>query len=192
MTSQVELLNAAVRVREREAEEARRVPPPPTPAQIAARVEREAARLVRERADAVYAEYGRSAPLRNDGESVLAYRLRIVNDLKPNSSKAHLEISRGIDSTSLAPVEQEVYADAMANRWHPADLKPGQMREVVKVDPLGREIHEFVSGAGSRGLFKQVYGEFIGPTQLGVICVAEPDGKGGQRFVETPVPYLPA
>jgi hypothetical protein len=192
MTSQVELLNAAVRLREREAEEAHRVPPPPTPAQIAARVEREAAHLVHTRAESVFNEYGRSAPLRNDGESILQYRLRIVNELKPNSSKAHLEISRGIDAASLAPIEREIYSDAAQNRWHPVDLKPGQMREVVKIDPLGREVHEFVSGAGSRGLFKQVYGEFIGPTQLGVICVAEPDGKGGQRFVPTPVPYLPA
>jgi len=180
-------------LREREAEEAHRVPPPLTPAQIAARVEREAAHLVRGRADAVFMQYGRSAPLRDDGESILQYRLRLANALKPNSSKAHFEISRGIDSTSLAPIEQEIYSDALANWRTPADLAPNQMREIIKIDGAGRAIHEFVFGKGSRGLFRQVFGEFVAPPllQVGDIRVAEPDGKGGQRFVETPVPYMP-
>lgn len=37
------------------------------------------------------------------------------------------------------------------------------MREIVKTDETGRRISEFVSGRGSKGMFKQVFGMFIAP-----------------------------
>lgn len=163
MDDHIAALNANVRAREakqRRAEQAaaKAVPTAQERADAAARHEREA---IRAAADRVFSEYGREVPKPFTDESPLSFRRRIVEELLPESRHAGRTISKTIDSASLDRIEIETYADALRNRWTPSDLAPGQMREVVKIDAQKRQVHEFVSGKGSRGLFAQVYGHCL-------------------------------
>ncbi|OTP74449.1 hypothetical protein PAMC26510_16545 [Caballeronia sordidicola] len=133
--------------------------------------------MVRDRARSVFAEYGRPVPLRDVGEDILAYRKKIVRALQPETTSYADRDVRSVPAELFSPIEQKVYQEATANRWHPSDLKPDQMREVVKLDKAGRKVSEFVTGRGSKGFFKEIYAEHIAPGVISAIHQFDADGN---------------
>ncbi|QIN63121.1 hypothetical protein SBC1_31450 [Caballeronia sp. SBC1] len=157
-------VNAQIRTREAELLRAEKaVPAQPTKAELAERAAKQECQAVCARADAIFKEYGRAAPLPIADESALAYRIRVIDELKVNTRFADKQLSRTTDRASLDVIEGQAYADAWANRQSPLDVPAGVLREIVKTDETGRRISEFVSGRGSKGMFKQVFGMFIAP-----------------------------
>lgn len=117
----------------------------------------------RDRAQKVLNEYGDIAPKPVMGENSADYRRRVLAVLAPNTRYASNDV-RTVPSDVLDRVEAIVYADALENRWHPADLKPGQMRKVTKLDATGRRVEEFVTGKGTgpeASVFKKIYATSI-------------------------------
>jgi hypothetical protein len=146
----------------------------PSDAEIRRGVELEAVRLVRDRAKPVFAEYGRPVPHRNDSEDILSFRKRLVRELQPETVTYADRDVRSVPADLFSPIEQQIYREAAANRWHPSDLKPNEMREVVKLDDAGRKVSEFVTGKGTgfphgTSVFKQVYGHCIAPAAQSAI-----------------------
>ena len=134
-------------------------------------------------ADSVLREFGKTAAKHIEPrgtESAHAYRIRVAQTLAGETKKyRHTEISPTIDPASLAEVEAQIYADAFKQSRHPLDLKPGEFREIKKVDNAGRVVSEFVTGEG--GAFRALYAGCFRPTQVGNLIV---DGK------ETPIPNM--
>lgn len=154
-------VNAAIRTREADQLRAEKMTPqPPTQAELAERAAQQECQAVRTRADAIFREFGRAAPLPIADEDPLKYRLRVIDELKPNTRFAGKQLSPTTDRASLDLIEGQAYADAWANRQSPADVPAGVLREIVKTDEAGRRYSEFVSGRGSKGMFHQVFGMF--------------------------------
>lgn len=114
----------------------------------------------RARAQKVLNEYGDVAPKPIMGEKSVDYRRRALEVLAPNTRFASNDI-QSVPSDALDRVEATAYADALANRWHPADLKAGEWREVIKEDAVGRQVSEIVTGRGTgpeASVFREMYG----------------------------------
>jgi 8-oxo-dGTP pyrophosphatase MutT (NUDIX family) len=95
------------------------------------------------RADSVYSAHGDSAPRRLNGETLMAYRVRLAGKMSDHSSQW-----KGINLASLpAPVfdiaEAKIYADASDAAIHPVGLAAGTLREVAKRQRGGHEVSEF-------------------------------------------------
>jgi hypothetical protein len=179
-TLDIAVMNAAVRQREIEASKPVAPPPAPTKRDLATQAEQSAIRSAQARADAVLAEYGRSAPLPVGDEALFSYRQRLLNETRGAMKLRPIHLT-GWDDGSDETAETCVYVDAMRNAKDPHDLPVGQVREIIKMDRSGRAIHEFVGR--SQGTFKTVFGHCIAtPMGFGAPCV------GG---VEQPLPYLP-
>ena len=99
-----------------------------------------------EKADAAFSAFGDSAPPPMAGESLLDYRLRLLGKLQDHSpvwkGRELGRIARA-DATLVDVAEQQIYADAVRAADQPADLKPGEMREVVRRDAAGRPVSTF-------------------------------------------------
>jgi len=101
------------------------------------------------RADEVYSAHGDSAPRPLNGEDVLAYRKRLAAKMRDHSAQW-----KGVDLNVLpeqvfAIAEEKIYADAMDSALHPVDIPAGGLREIVKHDPAGRKMSEFVGHPGA-------------------------------------------
>lgn len=101
------------------------------------------------RADTVYSAFGDSAPRPLNGEDVLAYRKRLAVKIRDHSAQW-----KGVDLNVLpenvfAIAEDKIYADAMDSAIHPVDVPAGGLREIVKHDPAGRKMSEFVGHPGA-------------------------------------------
>ena len=87
------------------------------------------------RADAVYSELGMRAPRWLSNESADGYRRRLLSDLAQFSRWRDAKISV-LPASALAPIEQQVWADAQAVAANPTqgDLRnPEQLRRVEVV-----------------------------------------------------------
>lgn len=100
------------------------------------------------RADSVFQQFGKFAPRPLDGESLLAYRRRLAHALQPFSDRwKDVNLVALADEAAFGIMEGQVYADAAHAANHPTDLKPGQLREIVRVDPsTGTRMITFVGG----------------------------------------------
>lgn len=96
------------------------------------------------KADSVYSAFGSRAPRSLRGESLSAYRTRLLNGLKKHSAEwSNVNIAK-LDSAVLDIAEAKIYADSMEAAMRPVDLPAGQLREIIKADATGRRISEFV------------------------------------------------
>jgi hypothetical protein len=178
-------VNAAIRTAEADQLRAEKaVPQQPTKTDLAERAARQECQAVRARADAIFREYGKQAPLPITDEDPLKYRVRVVRELQPNTRHAGREISPTIDRASLDLIEGQAYADAWSNRTSPLDVPANVLREIVKTDEAGRRYSEFVSGRGSKHMFKQVFGMFVAPP----MAFGTPCQHPSQGVVPVPTP----
>jgi hypothetical protein len=98
------------------------------------------------RADAAYQAFGTRAPAPLVGETLRDYRLRLLRDHQAHSARwKGVDLRALLDDAALKNVEGDIYADAIVASRSPTDLSPGQLREVVKTDPVtGQRTIEFV------------------------------------------------
>ena len=98
------------------------------------------------RADAVYSAYGNSAPRPLQGESLLQYRRRLLNDLKQYSEdwkNSDLRVV-AVDEASLAIAERQIFAAADAAVRNPASVPIGILREIKNRNDAGHTMTTFV------------------------------------------------
>lgn len=99
------------------------------------------------RADAAYQAFGQRAPAAMPGETVGRYAVRLARGMQKHSKRwAKVDLARiSVDPTAFDVVKTDIYADAIAASSTPDDLKPGQLREIVKVNPsTGQRMSTFV------------------------------------------------
>lgn len=122
---------------------AARLAPPPE-ADLAALADAQA------RADSVAAAFGDSAPRPLNGESVLAYRKRLVGRYKQHSDAwKGVDLAAVSDAAMLDVVERQVYADAMTAARHPTVSADEGLREVRTVSDAGHRVTTFVGNMSS-------------------------------------------
>lgn len=96
------------------------------------------------RADRSYSLHGLNAPRPMEGETPIAYRRRLVGQLKKHSADyKEIDIAKIDDEKILAIVEKRVYADAEMAARKPVDLGAGELRKVQRIDEVGRRITEY-------------------------------------------------
>ena len=105
--------------------------------------ERDAIAAAQSRADSVFSMFGDRAPLPAAGERPIAYRKRLLRNLQRHSDRFKNSRFDALDAATLAPVEDQVYADAVA-----ASSRPDAARRMTLVphhatDIAGRRITTF-------------------------------------------------
>lgn len=86
-------------------------------------------------ADHVFQAFGDSAPRPLDGETTPAYRRRLATKLKVHSTTwKDVPLEAFADDASFAPVQRQIYSEAMLSSRKPSDLKDGELRAVVRND----------------------------------------------------------
>ena len=96
------------------------------------------------KADSVYSAFGKSASRPLSGESLTAYRKRMVRGLQAHSDEMkNVNINSIKDEAMLSVVEKRVYADAIAASRGTGAIAKGQLIELHKKDRAGRTITEF-------------------------------------------------
>ena len=96
------------------------------------------------KADSVYSAFGKSASRPLSGESLTAYRKRMVRGLQAHSDEMkNVNINAIKDEAMLTVVEKRVYADAIAASRGTGAIAKGQLIELHKKDRAGRTITEF-------------------------------------------------
>jgi broad specificity phosphatase PhoE len=107
------------------------------------------------KADSVYSAFGKSASRPLQGESLMAYRKRMVRGLQAHSDEMkNVNINSIKDEAMLSIVEKRVYADAVVASRGTGAIGKGQLIELHKTDRAGRTITEF------RGDMEAWLGEF--------------------------------
>ena len=104
------------------------------------------------RADAVYSVFGKSAPRFMQGESHLAYRLRLAGEMKshsPDWKDVDLSKLAVADSNALAIAETRIYADALAAAMHPTSVPANELRCVTTRDQAGHSINTWYGRPGT-------------------------------------------
>jgi len=117
---------------------------------------------IQSRADTVENAFGGRASGPVPGETPVAYRKRLAAKFKTHSKTWGGADVGAMDEAILAIAESQIYADALAAASSPADVPAGTLREVIKIDRVGRKISEFV-GAKSAWM-----DQFKSPAQLQV------------------------
>jgi broad specificity phosphatase PhoE len=111
------------------------------------------------KADSVYSAFGKSASRPLQGESLTAYRKRMLRGLQAHSDEMkNVNINSIKDDAMLSVVEKRVYADALAASRGTGAIAKGQLIELHKKDRAGRTITEF------RGDMEAWLGDFKLPT----------------------------
>jgi hypothetical protein len=87
------------------------------------------------RADAVFNGFGQRAPRPLEGEALVDYRKRLATKLKGYSPAWKSVKFSQLPEEAFSIAETQVYADAALAASNPADLNPGELREVMKIDP---------------------------------------------------------
>ncbi len=96
------------------------------------------------RADKVFQAFGDSAARYMAGESLTAYRQRLLSKLKKHSKAwAKADLYRLRDPAALAIAENQIFFDAAEYARSPASVPQGVVREVKERDQSGREIIRF-------------------------------------------------
>jgi hypothetical protein len=100
---------------------------------------------VQERAERVAQAFGDSqgAPRWLQGETLDQYRRRMANKFRQHSLAWKDIDLTPFSGNALAPVEAQVYADAMHAAMHPTSVEGAPLREMVKKDATGRLIRDF-------------------------------------------------
>ena len=107
------------------------------------------------KADSVYSAFGKSASRPLQGESLMAYRKRMVRGLQAHSDEMkNVNINAIKDEAMLSIVEKRIYADAVTASRGNGAIGKGQLIELHKTDRAGRTITEF------RGDMEAWLGEF--------------------------------
>jgi 8-oxo-dGTP pyrophosphatase MutT (NUDIX family) len=97
------------------------------------------------KADRIYTMHGKRAPRSLDGETLIAYRRRLANELKEHSPAwKSIDLKVIADDAAFANVETTIYADAEQAGLHPVSDDADFLREIVREDVTGRRISEFV------------------------------------------------
>jgi hypothetical protein len=96
------------------------------------------------RAETVFRAFGDSTPAPMLGETVTAYRKRLVGKMKDHSP-AWKPVDMSVIADSMIDlVEQQVYADASVAARNPVSVAGGGLREIKRTSPGGHQISEFV------------------------------------------------
>jgi len=96
------------------------------------------------KADSVYSAFGKSASRPLQGESLTAYRKRMLRGLQAHSDEMKtVNINSIKDEAMLAIVEKRVYADALAASRGTGSIAKGQLIALHKKDQAGRTITEY-------------------------------------------------
>ena len=97
------------------------------------------------RADAVYMGLGNRAPAPMTGETVLAYRTRLLRGVQKHSPDwKQIDLIR-VSPDVLDVAQSKIYADAQIAARNPDDVPAGTLREINKVDPAtGQRMTTFV------------------------------------------------
>ncbi len=94
------------------------------------------------RADGVARLFGQRALPPLPGESPLRYRQRLATALQKHSPRFASARLDGLDSATLAGIENEIYSDA-SGAAHRGDDLPGRLVPVQEIDVAGRQITRF-------------------------------------------------
>ena len=114
--------------------------------------ERIALAEIQSRADSVAQQFGKRATPPLLGETVRDYAQRMVRIYQAYSAKWKDVDLSGVTQLVFDNIAKEVYADAEIAARKPLDLKPGQLREIQKIDPVtGMRTTEFVGAAAFFG-----------------------------------------
>lgn len=102
------------------------------------------------KADSVYAAFGKSASRPLKGESLAAYRTRLMRGLQ-GYSDAYKEVNlRSIkDDALLSLAEKQIFADAALAARNALHIPAGQLIETTRQDRAGRTISEFKGAIGA-------------------------------------------
>ena len=96
------------------------------------------------KADSVYSAFGKSASRPLQGETLMAYRKRMVRGLQAHSDEMKsINVNSIKDNAMLALVEKRVYADALAASRGTGAIAKGQLIALHKKDQAGRTITEY-------------------------------------------------
>jgi len=110
--------------------------------------ERDALALAQARADSAYAHAGQAVSLPVPGESSLTYRRRLLAPLAARSDRFKAASLDNLDVSTLGPIEDIVYADAIAAAKRPENYQAGELRAVTTVEG-GRPITRFYGDIGT-------------------------------------------
>jgi hypothetical protein len=100
--------------------------------------------ILNRRADHVAMHFGQTAKMPMMGELPLDYRIRTLRSFQPYSPTLCKFDLRTIRKDShIAPIEAQIFRDAIAASLVPAPGTSGQLREVKRRDQSGRLISEF-------------------------------------------------
>jgi hypothetical protein len=93
---------------------------------------------------------GERAPAPMSGETLTAYRLRLVRPLqrfsKGGFDKVKLDDLKG--ATAFDAVETKIYADAEWSAKHEPEVIPGVLREIIRADPSVRRVSTVIHITG--------------------------------------------
>ena len=96
------------------------------------------------KADSVFAAFGKSASRPLNGESLMAYRKRMLRGLQGYSDAYKgVNINSIKDEALLALAEKQIFADAVAASRASANIGAGQLIELHEKDRAGRTITKF-------------------------------------------------
>ncbi len=127
------------------------------------------------RADSVYQMMGgaSSAPRYLAGETLLAYKKRILRAMRPYSSSWKDANFMAIqDSQTLDVVADQIFKEAKAHLSSPASVPNGYVREVREKDASGRETVRFIASDGDA-----IWGAFKSPSRRLVGINIHPDRR---------------
>lgn len=96
------------------------------------------------KADSVLASFGKSASRPLQGESLMAYRKRLLRGLQAYSdSYKGINLASIKDAALLALAEKQIFADAVVASRADSNLPAGQLVEINEKDRAGRTITKF-------------------------------------------------
>ena len=96
------------------------------------------------RADRVYSAFGKQAPRFMAGETLMAYRKRLLKEYQGHSKDfAKVNLLAISDPAVLDIAEERILADALAAARSPTDVPVNELREIRSRDETGRTIRTF-------------------------------------------------
>jgi hypothetical protein len=96
------------------------------------------------RANAVAQAFGDSAPPPLIGESLQDYRVRLASPYLMHSKTLRgANLAKIHDPNAFNAIEEQVFADAMAEATNPSTFKPGELRRIERADASGRVITRY-------------------------------------------------
>lgn len=124
------------------------------------------------KADSVYGAFGNRAPAPLQGETTMAYRIRLAKGLQRHSAPWKEVSLRDLPKKALEIAEQQIYADASSAARNPNDVPMGSLREIRRKDAADRMITEFAGDPSAwmgefRTAPRSITKPFFRPRQIG-------------------------